>query len=516
MVEPETFRLSPRTPQTRLTLLASLLLAAGVTAAQDSAPTAANLAALLREQQQQLEAQRAQLVRQQEQLERQQRQLESLAAALEAQKAGPAPVATAGAAASPGAPAASSGATATAGGAASGQPISTASAAPTAPRGLRFEGYADFNYQRYDFYENAQSAVSTPRGQTDLARFVLAPSYDFGKGWSFAAEIEFEHGGTGAAVDYEREEAGEFEIEIEKGGEVALEQLWLQYEYSPALAVRFGELIVPVGMFNLYHQPSEYFGLQRGLSESSLLPMVWHESGIEMRGTLGQARYQLMLATALDSSGFSGYGFVSGGMQQRLELKNASAFALIGHLEYGFAPGVLVGASYYFGDSAPNRPRQNLDVSANVSLAALYGRYEVGPLTIRGQALYGTIQNAEAVTKANLSTFNGDVLGVSRTPVGSSARSYYIAAGYDLLSLFKASDAGRLDLFAQYENYDTNASTEGSIVRLERYARQATTLGLNYKPQPGIVLKAEYARLTNGGTVANAQNQFGLGAGFEF
>jgi hypothetical protein len=493
----------------RLTVLASLLIAAGAAAAQDSAPTPANLAALLREQQQQLEAQRAQLARQQEQLERQQRQLESLAAALEVQKAGPAPAASPGATATAAADAA-------AGGAAFVPPISTPSAAPNAARGLRFEGYADFNYQRYDFYENAQSAVSTPRGQIDLARFVLAPSYDFGSGWSFAAEIEVEHGGTGAAVDYEREEAGEFEIEVEKGGEVVLEQLWLQYEYSPALAVRLGELIVPVGMSNLYHQPGEYFGLQRSLSESNLLPLVWHESGIEMRGTLGQARYELMLATALDSSGFSGYGFVSGGMQQRLEQKNASAFALIGHLEYGFAPGILMGASYYYGDSAPNRPRQNLEVSANVSLAALYGRYEVGPLTLRGQALYGKIQNAEAVTAANLSTFNGNVLGVSRTPVGSSARSFYIAAGYDLLSLFKASAAGRLDLFAQYENYDTNASTEGSIVRLERYARQATTLGLNYKPQPGIVLKAEYARLTNGGTVANAQNQFGLGAGFEF
>lgn len=345
---------------------------------------------------------------------------------------------------------------------------------------------------------------------------MLAPSYDFGRGWSFAAEIEFEHGGTGVAVEYEREEAGEFEIEVEKGGEVAIEQLYLQYEYSPALAFRIGELIVPVGMFNLYHQPTEFFTLERGLSESSLLPLVWHETGIEMRGTLGQTRYQLALVTALDSTGFSGYGFVSGGMQQRLEFDNASAFAVVGHAEYGFAPGVLVGGSYYFGDSAPNRPRQNLDVSANVSLASLYGRYEVGPLILRGQALYGTVQNAEAITKANLSTFNGNVLGVSRSPVGSSARSFFVAAGYDLLSLFDAPNAGRLDLFAQYENYDTHASTDGSIGRINRYARQAATLGLNYKPQPGIVLKAEFARLTNDGRVANDETQFGLGAGFEF
>ena len=46
--------------------------------------------------------------------------------------------------------------------------------------------------------------------------------YDFGKGWSMGMEIEFEHGGTESAIEIENEEGGEYEAEIERGGEVAL------------------------------------------------------------------------------------------------------------------------------------------------------------------------------------------------------------------------------------------------------------------------------------------------------
>src|SRR5262245_54380322 len=41
------------------------------------------------------------------------------------------------------------------------------------------------------------------------------------------AEVEFEHGGTGAAREVEYEEFGEFETEVEKGGEVLVEELYI-------------------------------------------------------------------------------------------------------------------------------------------------------------------------------------------------------------------------------------------------------------------------------------------------
>lgn len=434
---------------------------------------------------QQVETQRARIEAQQLQLDQQRQQIESLAEAIEAQR---------------GKDAAPTGANVPA----------------TAARQFRFAGYADIAYQRYDFFENVQDTTPDPRGRTDLQRFVLVPTADLGGGWGFFGEIEFEHGGTGVTVEYEPEEAGEFETEVEKGGEIILEQLFLQYSHSALINYRVGELLVPIGMVNTYHQPTQYFTIERSIAETDIMPVVWHETGMQLLGSWNQWRYQLMVVTALDSTGFSGFEFVRGGVQRRLEYRNADAFALVAQLEYAPAPGVLFGGAFYSGDSAANRPRDNLDVSAQVNFAELHGRYEVGPVTVRAQALVGTLENAEAVTEANLNTFNGDELGTSRTPVGSRATSYFIEAGYDVLSLFDNRNGHRLDVFARYDDYDTHAATEGAIVRNPRYHRQAQTVGANYKPYPGVVFKGEYSYRTHDGETGNEQDIYGLGVGFEF
>jgi hypothetical protein len=345
---------------------------------------------------------------------------------------------------------------------------------------------------------------------------VFAPSYDFGNGYSFVAEIEFEHGGTGSAVEFEPEEAGEFESEVESGGEVILEQAYLQVEFKPALNLRFGEMIVPFGMVNTHHQPSEYFTLERSLAETHLFPSVWHETGIGVFGELGRLRYETQVISALDSSGFSGPFFVSDGMQGKLEFDNADDLAFVARADYAVALGATLGAGFYIGDSTDNRPRQNLDGDALVTLYEVHGRYERGPLIVRGQYTVGTIDNSDAVTTANQNFFNGDVLGVSRTPVGHKAESWFAEAGYDVFSLFGNAPRGRLDLFGRYEAYDTHSETEGNIARVARYDREAGTVGINYKPQPGVVFKAEYSSRINQGDTANENDVYGLGFGFEF
>lgn len=81
-------------------------------------------------------------------------------------------------------------------------------------------------------------------GRFDIPHFVINLGYDFGKGWTLGTEIEFEHGGTESAVELEADEAGEYESEIERGGEVALEQFWLQKAFSDAFKVRTGMIII--------------------------------------------------------------------------------------------------------------------------------------------------------------------------------------------------------------------------------------------------------------------------------
>lgn len=198
-------------------------------------------------------------------IDRQQQQIDALVSHVEAGQSKAAPAAS------------GVGAAVTAGGVAPGEAGAPAAAqaasAPSASAGssivddafgkVTWSGYGIINYTKQDFYANAQTATPEKRATTDLERIVLAPTFSMGKGYKFVTEIEFEHGGTGSTVEYESEEAGEYEAEIEKGGEVVLEQAHLLIEQSPLLNWRIGEMVVPFGMINMYHQPSQYFTVER-------------------------------------------------------------------------------------------------------------------------------------------------------------------------------------------------------------------------------------------------------------
>ena len=256
--------------------------------------------------------------------------------------------------------------------------------------------------------------------------------------------------------------------------------------------------------------------VERPLGETGVYPSTWHETGVGITGKYDQWRYEAQIISGLDSSGFSGYGFVSGGMQNKLEYREADALAFVGNVDYSFLPGVMVGGSLYYGDTAANRVRNDMDERADLFMGNLYARYEQGPVIVRGQYTYASLENSDLITKANLRSFNSGVLGISKSPVGSEAQSFMIAAGYDLFSLFELKQWGRLDAFVQYESYNTHAATEASITQLARYDRSATTVGMNLKPRPGVVFKAEYSNRKHDGSTGSNQDYYGLGVGVEF
>ena len=104
----------------------------------------------------------------------------------------------------------------------------TSAAAQNAPRFI-LRAYGDVLYSRFDYGPDQKSGPngSPPddRALVDLARFVTEMAYFFTPKLYVEAEIEYEHGGTGAAMELEFEEFGEFEVEVEKGGEVRVEAL---------------------------------------------------------------------------------------------------------------------------------------------------------------------------------------------------------------------------------------------------------------------------------------------------
>ena len=125
-------------------------------------------------------------------------------------------------------------------------------------------------YKKPELYSNDKS-----HGRFDLPHICLNIGYDFGKGWTLGSEIEFEHGGAGTAVEIEAEEAGEYEAEVEKGGEVNIEQFWINKELLDGkLNIKAGEIIVPVGYSNARHEPNQFFGVYRPEGEATIMPTL--------------------------------------------------------------------------------------------------------------------------------------------------------------------------------------------------------------------------------------------------
>ena len=148
--------------------------------------------------------------------------------------------------------------------------------------------YSDnmYRYSKADSYKDSDG-----HGRVDLPHVVIMIGYDFGKGWSMGSEIEFEHGGTESAIEVEDEEAGEFEKEIERGGEVALEQFWIQKSFCSGFNIRAGHIIVPIGQINNAHLPTQFFTVYRPEGENTIMPCTWHETGLSVWGRIGDWRY---------------------------------------------------------------------------------------------------------------------------------------------------------------------------------------------------------------------------------
>ncbi len=349
------------------------------------------------------------------------------------------------------------------------------------------------NYKRYT---NADSyADDDGYGEFDLPHVVFFVGYDFGQGWTMQTEIEFEHGGTESAVEIEEEETGEYESEIESGGEVALEQFWLQKSYSQAFNVKLGHFVVPVGLTNQHHMPTEFFTVFRPEGENTILPCTWHETGISVWGKSKSWRYEVQFIAGLDADRFGSQNWIQGGSGTPYEFKLATSYAGVFRLDNYSFKNLRMAVSGYYGNSAKNTLSISKyeDLKGTVSIGTFDFTYQNTNLIIRGNFDYGHLSDSEALTSANMST--RDDSPSPKTTIGSDAIATGVEAGYNVFSFFPSIHKKEkpLFVFGRYEYYDSMYKTEGSVIDNECWGRQHVVGGVNYKPLPKIVLKAEYS-----------------------
>jgi hypothetical protein len=337
-------------------------------------------------------------------------------------------------------------------------------------------------------YTNA-TGPNTP-GEVNVRRFVVYLAHSFSEKLAFRSELELEDA---------KIEGGE------EGGEVALEQVYLDYLISPALTIRAGLLLPPVGIVNEIHEPPTFNGVDRPTFDRDVIPTTWREIGVgvvgSLPGTLG-LNYRVYLVNGLKASGFSAASGIRGGRQEGKEASFANP-SLTGRLEWG-RPGLRLGGSFWYGGSANQDTLLGTGAFDNaVAVVAADARYDVGPFMFRGVVANVSVSDAEAIDAAYGSG------------VGSRIAGGYVEAAYNALSVLAPASVQRLDAFLRYENFNTHADVPTGVAKDETLARRITTLGLSYKPLYNVVFKGDYQLQRNKAGIGESE-LLSLGLGYQF
>lgn len=370
-------------------------------------------------------------------------------------------------------------------------------------RRLSLGGYGEVAFTRnfysdsYLRYTDPESAKGKIHGRFDIPHFVIFLGYDFGNGWSMNSEIEFEHGGTESAVEIETEEAGEYESEVERGGEVCLEQFYLQKTFMPQLSVRAGMMVVPVGGTNTHHLPTEYFGVYRPEGENTIMPCTWHEVGLSILGRIGDWKYEAMLLPGLDSDRFGSQGWIHDGAGSPYEFKIANRYAGALRVDNYSVPGLRLSVSGYIGDSFRNTlypvdGEKMKGVTGTVAIGSFDFHYNAHNVVARGHFDYGHLSDSKKISDFNISMSKNSVS--KRQKIGEAAIAAGAEVGYDFMSLSPKmhAEGKKLYVFGSYEYYDSMHKMEKDI-KNEWCHRQRVAVGLNYYPLKDVVIKGEYS-----------------------
>jgi len=128
-------------------------------------------------------------------------------------------------------------------------------------------GYVDVMYNNLS-RQNLDNPSRHSFGQQRLVPFIYADITDHIK---FAAELEFERGGTNAA---------------QGDGSMTIEFAQIDYLVNEPINLRAGILLMPVGKFNLLHDSPLNDLVDRPMVSRIIIPSTWFEAGAGIYGSL--------------------------------------------------------------------------------------------------------------------------------------------------------------------------------------------------------------------------------------
>lgn len=313
-------------------------------------------------------------------------------------------------------------------------------------------GYGELHYNNLD-----------NKNEIDFHRFVLFFGHEFDEKTRFFSELELEHTISGDG----------------KGGEVELEQAFIEHDLSDTLTAKAGLFLVPVGILNETHEPNTFYGVERNPIEKNIIPTTWWEAGLGVNGKINNGlSYDVNFTSGLSTptTGANTYLIRKG----RMQVANAPANdgAMTARLKWTGMPGLELATTVQYQQDIT----QGTDSTAGAAtLIETHGVLQKGPFTLR--ALYA---------QWNLDGSGPKAVGRDKQ------KGWYIEPSYKITP--------KLGLFARYSQWDNNA---GNSALTEK---KQTNVGANYWLHEDVVLKMDIQQQDG----AINQDGFNLGVGYQF
>jgi hypothetical protein len=386
-------------------------------------------------------------------------------------------------------------------------------------------------------YETNSLDEPKPAG-FDFRRFVLATDISPNDRLKAYAEIEFERFANievEKAVERSRNGAAFAEdLEGGNGGEIAIEQMWGQFKFGEPFSVRFGEILPPLGRFNISHDDDRWNIPRRTLVDRNApvlpVPAAWTELGFGFIGSMnvgksGQLNYQAYVVNGaiLD---FTVEKSLETQVNEPGVLKLASEFQLVrgpvngqggtraGTWRLAYSPtlNAEIAVSGYQGKYTP----EFMDpVTDNINALGLDGQYKRGSLAIEGEIIDTDFGNTDRVVQAFIDTVTGStgippLVGAEGTEteftiknLDSGRNGFWLEGRYSFWPtkwskkniLDKGFEDPQLTWVLRYERatvknaIDEVAIEGGEILRGDRQTlrQERATIGLSYRPIQSVV-----------------------------
>ena len=349
----------------------------------------------------------------------------------------------------------------------------------SAESATQLSSYGEINYSR-----PSRDSSAT---QTNVTRFVLGYQHRFNEKTKVVAELEVENAVTSAT----------------DSGEVAVEQVYVEHRLNDTYGVRGGLFLMPIGMVNQNHEPHTFFGVNRPLVETSIIPSTLREAGLQVFGEHDNGvSWSAGLSTGPDLTKWDPLDaeVVESPLRavhQEGQLAKSKDLTVFGAVDWRGIPGLRVGGGLMTGKmghgtvgfASPN---------ARYTLADLHAKWTPGAWDLSALYARGTISGAGDLNV----TFTGAPYLVPNRFDGAYAQVAY---------KFRLAGDYAVSPFARYELVNTGRGFDG--VAGGGYATEKVfTVGANFNLAPTVVVKADVQRYK----VTKDSDRFNLGLGFSF